>query len=142
MRHVVAGIHFFRALKVHHCARRVLPLEQYLAQQDIWSGRVWLKQQGALQRLLGLGVIASARVSIPQPVIDAAVERVAEALLLKLCDGLIDMFAGERDFAEKRMGERELRVQFQGLCRELLRYGKVLSTEQYSCGQKICRRRI
>src|SRR5207302_1595757 len=106
MRHVITGIHLFRALKVHHCARRVLPLEQHFPQQDIWPSRVWLEQQGTLQGLLSLGVIARPRVSISQPVIDAAVERIAEALLLKLCDCLIDMFAGESDFAEKRMRKR------------------------------------
>src|SRR5882724_5221709 len=100
MRHVVTGVHFFSALKVHHRAHRVLPLEQYFAQEDIGSGRVWLEQQSTLQGLLRLRVIACTGVSISQPVIDAAIERIAEPLLLEFCNGLSKVFARECDFAE------------------------------------------
>src|ERR1700738_1788802 len=106
MRHVVPGIHFFSALKVHHRVHRVLPLKQYFAEEEIRSGRVWLEQQGTLQVLLSLRVITCSGVSISKPVIDATIERVAEPLLLKFRNRLIKVFAGECDFAEECVRKR------------------------------------
>src|SRR5260370_5835893 len=77
-----------------------------------------------------------------EPVIDAAIQRVAEALLLKLCNGLINVFGSERDFAEEGMRKRQLRIQLQGLRGKLLSYREVFPTKQHSCSQKICRRRV
>src|SRR6266481_9781681 len=142
MGHVITGVHFFSALKVHHRAHRILPLEQYFAQEDIGSGRVWLEQQGTLQGLLCLRVIACTSVSISQPVIDAAIGRVAEPFLLKLRNGLVNMFASERDFAEEGMRKRQLWIKREGLRGKLLSYREVFSTQQHSRSQKKCRRRV
>src|SRR5260370_22274611 len=92
--------------------------------------------------MLCLRIIAGAGVSITKPVVNAAIERVAEPLLLKLRNGLIKMFPGERNFSEKSMRQRQLRIQLQGLRSKLLSYRQVFPAEQHARSQKIGRRRL
>src|SRR5271168_247342 len=142
MRYVVTRVHLFSPFQVHQRACGILPLQQNLSQQNIWSRRIRLQKQRTFQGLLRLRIVTGSAIGVPQPVIDTAIERIAHPLLLKLRNSYVQMFARECDFTEQGMSKRQLRVQFQRLRSELLSHRQIIPAQQHSRSQKISRRRL
>lgn len=126
---VIAIIHSIRALQVQDGVHGVILFEEYFAEQDKGSCRVWLQQQRLLKGLLRSHIVAATGVGVAEPVVDAALKGVAGAFLFKLGDSFIDVFVGECNLAQEHVRQRQLRIEFDGLLCELLRYGTVVATQ-------------
>src|SRR6201999_2109154 len=82
--HIVSRIHRDRLIQVHLRHDRVLPFQQYLAQQNKRYWGIWFQQHGAIKRLLRLTVVTLTDVGIAQPVIYFAIKWIQFAFARKL----------------------------------------------------------
>ena len=84
MGHIVFWIHFRCMFKIHFGHRRVLLFQQNLAEQNKRDIHVRFKKDGAIQGLLCPIKVAGPDVSVTEPFVNSAIQRVEIAFLLRL----------------------------------------------------------
>jgi len=73
---IVGRVHLDCMVEIMESRHGLIELEKGLPEKDEGAGGVGFQQNGAVQSLLGLGVLASAEVGIAEPVIEVRVQRV------------------------------------------------------------------